>query len=65
MQREELANNFNERYLKLKNGDVREFVDHIHYGDELCYRVFVLNTNYQKKISIIYKPLVFCGRIDS
>lgn len=21
--------------LKLKNGDVREFVDHIHYGDEL------------------------------
>ena len=23
--------------LKLKNGDVREFVDHIHYGDELCF----------------------------
>lgn len=49
----------------MKNGDVREFVDHIHYGDELCYRVFVLNTKYQRKISIIYKPLVFCGRIDS
>ena len=23
--------------LKLKNGDVREFVDHIHYGDELWF----------------------------
>ena len=24
-------------YLKLKNGDVREFVDHIHHGDELWF----------------------------
>ena len=23
--------------LKLKNGNVREFVDHIHYGDELWF----------------------------
>lgn len=23
--------------LKLKNGDVREFVNHIHYGDELWF----------------------------
>lgn len=28
---------FSRGFLKLKNGNVNEFVDHIHYGDELWF----------------------------
>lgn len=35
--------------LKLKNGDVREFVDHIYYGDELW---------------LLYDEKIFSGRMD-